>query len=76
MLFVLSLTHCSNKSRTFAFENRKNIAAIALSPDASVLLSVDEGEFSVLKALFNPDFCALQDLAPPFNFSSPSLRDI
>ncbi|KAH9941703.1 WD40 repeat-like protein [Epithele typhae] len=32
----------NNKSRTFAFENRKNIAAIALSPDATVLLSVDE----------------------------------
>ncbi|KAI0819421.1 WD40-repeat-containing domain protein [Trametes gibbosa] len=32
----------NNKSHTFAFENRKNIAAIALSPDANVLLSVDE----------------------------------
>ncbi|KAI0703655.1 WD40 repeat-like protein [Cerioporus squamosus] len=32
----------NNKSYTFPFENRKNIAAIALSPDANVLLSVDE----------------------------------
>ncbi|KAF7794916.1 hypothetical protein EIP86_006059 [Pleurotus ostreatoroseus] len=32
----------SNKSWTFPFENRKNIAAIALSPDANVLISVDE----------------------------------
>ncbi|KAG9220133.1 hypothetical protein CCMSSC00406_0007172 [Pleurotus cornucopiae] len=32
----------NNKSFTFPFENRKNIAAIALSPDANVLLSVDE----------------------------------
>ncbi|KAF4584923.1 hypothetical protein EYR40_001749 [Pleurotus pulmonarius] len=32
----------NNKSFTFSFENRKNIAAIALSPDANVLLSVDE----------------------------------
>ncbi|KDQ23439.1 hypothetical protein PLEOSDRAFT_1114438 [Pleurotus ostreatus PC15] len=32
----------NNKSFTFPFENRKNIAAIALSPDANVLLSVDQ----------------------------------
>ncbi|GBE83819.1 Periodic tryptophan protein 2 homolog [Sparassis crispa] len=32
----------NNKSHTFSFENRKNIAAIALSPDANVLISVDE----------------------------------
>ncbi|KAK2461249.1 hypothetical protein APHAL10511_006776 [Amanita phalloides] len=32
----------NNKSFTFAFENRKNISAIALSPDSNVLISVDE----------------------------------
>ncbi|CAA7264355.1 unnamed protein product [Cyclocybe aegerita] len=32
----------NNKSFTFAFENRKNIACIALSPDGNVLISVDE----------------------------------
>ncbi|KAK4051213.1 U3 snoRNP protein [Microbotryomycetes sp. JL201] len=32
----------NNKSRTLSFENRKNIACIALSPDASTLVSVDE----------------------------------
>lgn len=32
----------SNKSYTLPFENRKNIAAIALSPDGNTLLSVDE----------------------------------
>ncbi|KAF5310900.1 hypothetical protein D9619_008181 [Psilocybe cf. subviscida] len=32
----------NNKSSTFAFESRKNIAAIALSPDGNVLISVDE----------------------------------
>ncbi|TCD71931.1 hypothetical protein EIP91_000063 [Steccherinum ochraceum] len=32
----------NNKSYTFPFENRKNIAAIALSPDSNVLISVDE----------------------------------
>lgn len=32
----------NNKSWTFPFENRKNIAAIALSPDSNVLISVDE----------------------------------
>lgn len=33
-----------NKSHTLPFENRKNIAVIALSPDSNVLISVDEGE--------------------------------
>ncbi|KAI0346477.1 WD40 repeat-like protein [Trametopsis cervina] len=33
----------NNKSYTFPFENRKNIASIALSPDSNVLISVDEG---------------------------------
>lgn len=33
----------SNKSFTFAFQNRKNIAAIALSPHGNILISVDEG---------------------------------
>ncbi|EIN08367.1 WD repeat protein [Punctularia strigosozonata HHB-11173 SS5] len=32
----------NNKSRTLPFENRKNISAIALSPDSNVLVSVDE----------------------------------
>ena len=32
-----------NKSYTLPFENRKNIAVIALSPDSNVLISVDEG---------------------------------
>ncbi|KAI0947808.1 U3 snoRNP protein [Taiwanofungus camphoratus] len=32
----------NDKSSTLSFENRKNIAAIALSPDSNVLVSVDE----------------------------------
>ncbi|WWC72243.1 uncharacterized protein I206_106205 [Kwoniella pini CBS 10737] len=32
----------NNKSRTLPFENRKNIASIALSPDGNVLMSIDE----------------------------------
>ncbi|KZP26718.1 YVTN repeat-like/Quino protein amine dehydrogenase, partial [Athelia psychrophila] len=32
----------NNTSHTFPFENRKNIAAIALSPDSNVLVTVDE----------------------------------
>ncbi|KDQ58678.1 hypothetical protein JAAARDRAFT_34512 [Jaapia argillacea MUCL 33604] len=32
----------NNKSYTFPFENRKNIAVIALSPDSNVLISIDE----------------------------------
>lgn len=32
----------NNKSYTLPFENRKNISAIALSPDGNVLISVDE----------------------------------
>ncbi|KZT60952.1 WD40 repeat-like protein [Calocera cornea HHB12733] len=31
-----------NTSRTFSFENRKNISVIALSPDSNLLISVDE----------------------------------
>ncbi|KAG9313612.1 WD40-repeat-containing domain protein [Chiua virens] len=38
----------NNKSRTLPFENRKNIAVIALSPDASLLLSVDDDGQAVL----------------------------
>lgn len=33
----------NNKSRTLSFENRKPIARIALSPDANILLSIDQG---------------------------------
>ncbi|KAG6332965.1 hypothetical protein ID866_6127 [Astraeus odoratus] len=32
----------NNKSRTLPFQNRKNISRIALSPDAGILISVDE----------------------------------
>ncbi|KAJ6487922.1 WD40-repeat-containing domain protein [Mycena sanguinolenta] len=32
----------NNKSFTFPFENRKNISALALSPDGNVLISVDD----------------------------------
>ncbi|KAG1745306.1 WD40 repeat-like protein [Suillus lakei] len=32
----------NNKSRTLPVENRKNIAAIALSPDGNILVSIDE----------------------------------
>lgn len=33
----------NNASRTLSFENRKPIACIALSPNANLLLSIDEG---------------------------------
>ena len=39
----LTLLLRSNKSFTFPFQNRKNVAAIALSPDGNILISVDEG---------------------------------
>ncbi|KAG8707855.1 hypothetical protein FRC09_001569, partial [Ceratobasidium sp. 395] len=32
----------NNKSRTLPFENRKNIAVVALSPNSNLLISVDE----------------------------------
>ncbi|KIK25932.1 hypothetical protein PISMIDRAFT_676441 [Pisolithus microcarpus 441] len=38
----------NNKSRTLPFQNRKNISRIALSPDASILISVDEGGRALL----------------------------
>ena len=41
---TLSLKNSNrNTSYTLPFENRKNIAVIALSPDSNVLISVDEG---------------------------------
>jgi len=40
---LTSRANFSNSSFTFPFENRKNIAVIALSPDSNVLISVDEG---------------------------------
>ena len=46
----------SNKSFTFAFENRKNISALALSPDGNVLVSVDEGVLTVLFIISRSDF--------------------
>jgi len=44
------LTHFfhSNKSHTFPFQTRKNIAAIALSPNANILITVDEGAVNAL----------------------------
>jgi len=42
-----SLIHAlsiSNKSVTFPFENAKNISRIALSPNGSILITVDEGK--------------------------------
>lgn len=33
---------CRNKSLTLPFENLKNIAKLALSPDQAILLSIDE----------------------------------
>ena len=43
LLDYFLFTSLSNKSFRFPFENRKNIAAIALSPDGNVHISVDEG---------------------------------
>jgi periodic tryptophan protein 2 len=40
----------SNKSFTFPFENRKNIAAIALSPEGNILISIDEGTLLALSS--------------------------
>jgi len=42
--YTRTLLTSSNKSRTLPFENRKNIACIALSPDGQVLISIDAGE--------------------------------
>ncbi|PFH50639.1 hypothetical protein AMATHDRAFT_75524 [Amanita thiersii Skay4041] len=38
----------NNKSFTFAFENRKNISAISLSPDSNILISVDSDGYALL----------------------------
>ncbi|POY71835.1 hypothetical protein BMF94_5196 [Rhodotorula taiwanensis] len=59
----------TNKSRTLAFENRKNIARIALSPDANVLISVDEDGRAVLVNFKR------STVLHHFNFKKP-VRDI
>ena len=46
----LTYSFYSNKSFTFPFQNRKNIAAIALSPNGNILISVDEGAVNALPA--------------------------
>lgn len=45
MVIEQTLLHFRNQSYTLPFENRKNIAAIAISPDSNVLITVDEGNF-------------------------------
>lgn len=54
----IQLTHSfhSNKSFTFPFQNRKNIAAIALSPNGNILISVDEGAVNALPAFTAPTY--------------------
>ena len=47
----------SNKSFTFSFENRKNIASIALSPDSNVFLSIDEGACLANRFWLDSDVC-------------------
>ncbi|GAA5907233.1 hypothetical protein JCM8208_006726 [Rhodotorula glutinis] len=59
----------NNKSRTLSFENRKNIARIALSPDATVLISVDEDGRAVLVNFKR------STVLHHFNFKKP-VRDI
>lgn len=39
----------SNKSYTLPFENRKNVAVIALNNDSNILLSIDEGTLLSMK---------------------------
>ena len=41
---MVSLSLSSNKSCTFPFENQKNIYCFTVSPDGSILISVDEGK--------------------------------
>ncbi|GAA6002235.1 snoRNA-binding rRNA-processing protein PWP2 [Rhodotorula paludigena] len=59
----------NNKSRTLAFENRKNVSRIALSPDATVLISVDEDGRAVLVNFKR------STVLHHFNFKKP-VRDI
>ncbi|BGP15986.1 hypothetical protein JCM10213_004802 [Rhodosporidiobolus nylandii] len=59
----------NNKSRTLSFENRKNIARLALSPDATVLISVDEDGRAILVNFRR------STLLHHFNFKKP-VRDI
>jgi periodic tryptophan protein 2 len=53
----LTYSFHSNKSFTFPFQNRKNIAAIALSPNGNILISVDEGESTLCQLSSPPLMC-------------------
>ncbi|GAA5980269.1 hypothetical protein JCM5350_000893 [Sporobolomyces pararoseus] len=59
----------NNKSRTLAFENRKNISRVALSPDSTVLISVDEDGRAILVNFKR------STVLHHFNFKKP-VRDI
>lgn len=66
------LTHlfCSNKSFTFPFQNRKNIAALALSPNGNILITVDEGAVTVLPVFIMPTYASRRWEGSPGQFSS------
>lgn len=59
----IKLTHSfrSNKSLTLPFQNRKNIAAIALDPNGNILISVDQGAVNHLAnfSSHRPHLCAV-----------------
>ncbi|ORY92665.1 putative WD repeat protein [Leucosporidium creatinivorum] len=59
----------NNKSRTLSFENRKNIARVALSPDANTLISIDEDGRAVLVNFKR------STVLHHFNFKAP-VRDV
>ncbi|GAA5907804.1 snoRNA-binding rRNA-processing protein PWP2 [Sporobolomyces salmoneus] len=59
----------NNKSRTLSFENRKNISRVALSPDSTVLISVDEDGRAILVNFKR------STVLHHFNFKKP-VRDI
>ena len=41
--YFFRLAFCSNKSETLPVESTMNITAIALSPDSSLMIAVNEG---------------------------------
>lgn len=49
---------CSNSSHTLPFENRTNIKHMALSPNGSLLITVDDGAALLLNQACSPfHFC-------------------
>lgn len=43
VIITVHVLHCSNRSCTFPFENRKNVYRFTISPNGVLMITIDEG---------------------------------